>query len=1085
MDQNESDSQKHKNTENQAASREKSMTPPNSTPKEVIEIKVFGSKALRRIRDLGQGPGSGIDGDGDGLTDDGTQYERPATPRNLPRRRISTWTQYADDLMARRKSRARSAIERYREKMDSGATQYTKEDLLEILKDAQNDLRKQVEARYVAGFIFEHDFPGGYRSRVNSVSIIDADANHPGLEVSGTILGQTEDGSWEPIGEFDRTIYPAGSPMNGLDKPGVTHDFLELEDSGDRQRGVGSAFIAASEAMYSEMGLEVIKLSAGLDNGPLVWALDGFDWATKTYRDFYIRKLLEAIDEAKARRLIGANDYIDLVDILLTAMQEDFDDPERIKPIHIVTTDGFGLINRLAGNPGWMGNRAVRKYSRQAAIQGAQVQAEREREQQLQATLRTREEMQEIISDLRRRANLFDGAQAAHQSIYGDDASPAGDEEVDENNFNQDELNLANEIEAFRSQTWTERMLVAGESGVELVESESDRYPDQQTVDDIDEFYRGYLSANYKQYNRLLRWLFDDLGSNWGGPMEDRLSRLLAALDPLSDTEQDENSPYKSMALATLDADDRSRIKQTLAALKYELTDPVQRTLYRGTLLTGRDRVTDILPGDIVTDDAFLSTTLNPALAINLSRSHEFRPYLRVDPLESLRVSDSQISDDRDTGSTVQQLRETQEATLWEIELAEGIQVIPGNFEESEYILPPGIGLEIVSVDRYRSEDPYHVQISRPNDIPSFVRIVARAINLKDRMLDTKSVSVVRFTQQVVAVKTMSTKGLRRIRDTGSGPGSGKDGDGDGLTDDGTQYERPAVPQVLKPEMSEQWSAAYDQALARRTNAARERIAKLRSTNRKKLEQLPVEQIRTAAYEHDDDELRRIATKIFAHDKLGRNGEYSSTVSIVRLRDETSIEIEGTLVSNSTGQEVGRFSRIISTVPDDGLHLSTPGVYHDLLSITPSHRDGGVARDFLLESEIQYSLSGLQQISLNAALQSGPWIWARDNYDWASSDMRESHLTNVLKVINMMAANGQINRDVARAYRDMMRQALNEDFDDPERLRPVHFAYMPNFSDVQRASAQSGMHDYRFAWDGIRSVRPYKDMIAEQAEGDE
>lgn len=1082
MGQNESDSQKHEDTEDQAASCENRVTPPNPTHKNVVEVKVFGRKALRRIRDMGQGPGSGIDGDGDGLTDDGTQYERPATPRNLPRQAMGTWTQYADDITQRRKERARSAIGRWREKMNSATMQYTKEDLLEILKDAKGDLGKQVEARYAASFIFEHDFPNGYRSRVNAVSILDGDADYPGLEVSGTILSQTEDGSWEQIGEFDRTIYPAGSLMNNLDKPGVMHDYLELEDYGDRGRGVGSAFVAASEAMYSEMGLEQIKLTAGLSNGPTVWALDGFDWTTKTQRDFYIGKLLKAIDEARGNGAIGANDNLDLEDILLIAKKEDFDDPERIKPIHIATTEGFGLINQLAGNPGWTGKRAVRNYSRQAAIRDAQVQAEREREQQFQATLRTREEMNEIISDLRRRANLFDGAQAAHQSIYADNASPVGDEEVDENNFKQDELNLADEIEAFKSQTWVERMLRADQEGGGLLESEPDRYPDQKTVDDISNFYTGYLSAEYKKYNQLLRWLFDDLGSTWGGPMEDRLSRLLSALDPLSDTKPDENSPYKSMALKMLDSDDRYRIKQMLAALEYELTDPVQRTTYRGTLLTGKDRVTDILPGDIITDDAFLSTTINPALAANLSRSHDFLPYFRVDPLESLQVSDSQVTDARDMQRTLPKLREKQEATLWQIELADGIQIIPGNFEESEYILPPGIGLEIVSVDRYRSEDPYHVQISAPNDIPSFVRIVARAINLKDKMLDTKSVHVVRFTQQVVAVKTVSVKGLRRIRDIGSGPGSGKDGDGDGLTDDGTQYERPAVPQVLTPEISEQWSAAHSQALARRNNAFKERVARMRKTGKKYRKNQNLATINAAINDEDDAAVTKHAREIFNHDSLGDGGHHVSIVRNIEFTGDSEVEVSGIIIDRRTGRKAGEFSRVLVPNSMFGYGDGDPGVYHELLQLNESARGAGVGRDFLLESEIQYSLSGFKKIALSAGLDSGPWIWARDNYDWFSHDDRESHLTNILRVVNIMAQNGQMSRDLARAYRDLFREALNEAFDDPNRLRPVHFAYMPEFGKIPAIAESNGIPRWRFTWTGIRPVRPYRDMVLESQE---
>lgn len=1071
MGQNESDSQKHEDTEDQAASCENRVTPPNPTHKNVVEVKVFGRKALRRIRDMGQGPGSGIDGDGDGLTDDGTQYERPATPRNLPRQAMGTWTQYADDITQRRKERARSAIGRWREKMNSATMQYTKDDLLEILKDAKGDLGKQVEARYVASFIFEHDFPNGYRSRVNAVSILDGDADYPGLEVSGTILSQTEDGSWEPIGEFDRTIYPAGSPMNNLDKPGVMHDYLELEDYGDRGRGVGSAFVAASEAMYSEMGLEQIKLTAGLSNGPTVWALDGFDWTTKTQRDFYIGKLLKAIDEARGNGAIGANDNLDLEDILLIAKKEDFDDPERIKPIHIATTEGFGLINQLAGNPGWTGKRAVRNYSRQAAIRDAQVQAEREREQQFQATLRTREEMQAIVEELKEKAAPI---RRAFDMVMAGQVISESDEDLDD-----ETVAAYNALQDLVDAAWETRI------GYGDIGDLNDSYPSKEVLDNVNGFYANYLSHRYKEYNELLRNLFDDLGSTWGGPIEDRLSRLLSAVDPLSDTQADEDSPYRYMALRMLDKKDRDRIQELLSALEHEKITPVSNIVYRGTLLGGRNRVLDILPGDIITDDAPLSTTLLPNLALGLTVSHSFQTQF-VNPLLSLSSS---LVTDPDTGRTTRRIGRTalkpgQEATLWEIELPPQLGVIPGNRSEAELIIPPGSGLQIVSVDRYITDDPYFVNgaAHTGQDVPSFVRIIAKVIDLKEQMLDNKSVPIVRFTQQIVAVKTISVKGLRRIRDIGSGPGSGKDGDGDGLTDDGTQYERPAVPQVLTPEISEQWSAAHSQALARRNNALKERVTRMRRTGKKYRKNQNLAAINDAINDEDTAAVTKHAKEIFNHDSLGDGGHHTSIVTDIYFTGDSGVEVGGLIIDRRTGRRAGQFSRVLSPNSMFGYGGGDPGVYHELLQLNESARGAGVGRDFLLESEIQYSLSGFKKIALSAGLDSGPWIWARDNYDWFSHDDRESHLTNLLRVVNIMALNGQMNRDLARAYRDLFREALNEAFDDPNRLRPVHFAYMPEFGKTPTVAESNGIPRWRFTWTGIRPVRPYRDMVLESQE---
>lgn len=341
--------------------------------------------------------------------------------------------------------------------------------------------------------------------------------------------------------------------------------------------------------------------------------------------------------------------------------------------------------------------------------------------------------------------------------------------------------------------------------------------------------------------------------------------------------------------------------------------------------------------------------------------------------------------------------------------------------------------------------------------------------------------------KEVVEIKVFASKALRRIRDMGRGPGSGKDGDGDGLTDDGTQYERPAAPAILKPAISEQWSNAYDQALARRTNAAKERIARIRKSGRQYRKEPYLSELDRAARNEDRDAAKKLAEGIFNHSSIGKDGAYSSIVTTIAFDPDddsagiNAIQVGGEIL-DARGRPIGSFSRILVANNTFAYGEGKSGVYHDLLDLDEVARGKGVARDFLLESEIQYSLAGLETIGLTAGLDSGPWIWARDNYDWTSEEHRESHLSSVLRIVNLMAQNNQMNRDLARAYRDLFREALNEVFSEPERLRPIHLAYMPEFGKVQEAARLSGTPRYRFSWDGVRPVRPYRDMVMKEEE---
>jgi ribosomal protein S18 acetylase RimI-like enzyme len=336
--------------------------------------------------------------------------------------------------------------------------------------------------------------------------------------------------------------------------------------------------------------------------------------------------------------------------------------------------------------------------------------------------------------------------------------------------------------------------------------------------------------------------------------------------------------------------------------------------------------------------------------------------------------------------------------------------------------------------------------------------------------------------KEVIEIKVFSGKALRRIRDA-AGPGSGKDGDGDGLTDDGTRFERPATPQILSSEISELWSKAHEEALARRTLVAKSKISVLRRRPpEKNPQETYVDRIQEALDTGDNYTAEEIAEQIFNHSALGKIGEYRSRVEdsgIEELDGQPVLRVAGSIFESRDEQSVaGGFSRYITTSANDELTTSGPGAYHDELKINPEYRSQGIARDFLLSSEIQYSLAGIKEISLYAALDSGPFIWARDNYDWIDQRSRSDYLSGLLRVVNDMVSRQELNREIANEYRQLIGLAMNESFDNPDRLMPIHFAYMPEYAKIfETSKSKDRFGNSSLWWKGRRPVRPYRNMM--------
>lgn len=354
------------------------------------------------------------------------------------------------------------------------------------------------------------------------------------------------------------------------------------------------------------------------------------------------------------------------------------------------------------------------------------------------------------------------------------------------------------------------------------------------------------------------------------------------------------------------------------------------------------------------------------------------------------------------------------------------------------------------------------IQISKVAEMPDITKSAIFAVN---------------ETKEIINVKLISRKALRRIRDLSRGPGSGMDGDGDGLTDDGTPWERPAVPRALE-RATEIWGRGMDEYLAKRKEEV-ERLFKRESKRRRAT--ITLETIDNAINNDDETEMRRIANVLFAHEGLGKNQNVKSKVSEVyaqNLGGQYVISVEGKFVDDQ-GNELGYFSRDISSLANRSLNLSSPGVAHQELKLEdPSDRGLGIGLSFGLASELQYRRAGLETISLTAGLDNGVYTWARDGFDWDDAQVRQDFLSDLLRGVNASNTSGALlTDDEKKLYRAVIQQAMNEQFDDSERLRPIHFAFMPKFKKLQQAIKDDpNQGRYSLDWHGNRRVRDYSSL---------
>lgn len=105
-----------------------------------------------------------------------------------------------------------------------------------------------------------------------------------------TVLGRLHTAAGEDIGVLKRSF---SKGRNGLT---VSHDHFEIENPEHRKKGIAKSINRAALQGYREMGVQEITITAGLKDGPVAWATQGFSWPPgdpfyeKKFREFLIAR---------------------------------------------------------------------------------------------------------------------------------------------------------------------------------------------------------------------------------------------------------------------------------------------------------------------------------------------------------------------------------------------------------------------------------------------------------------------------------------------------------------------------------------------------------------------------------------------------------------------------------------------------------------------------------------------------------------------------------------------------------------------------------------------------------------------------
>jgi hypothetical protein len=245
-----------------------------------LEVKILGAPIG------GLGDPSDFDGDGDGFLTGPDGRDNIPAPTQVVDNLKGAWNKLREKKMAGDEARAIKAAN-----LVKGKKPKTPQEINQLLRGARTredvvEARKNV--REWAESIFAFDglgddgsnkvviFKGktgvnivGRKREVPSVNDQDPDEPYLHIRISGKIV----DKDGKEVGLFERRVFL--DDYNAAKKPHIYNEILRMQPEA-RGKGIGADFTLASEAQYAAMGLDEMRLNAGLADGVYTWLRAGY-----------------------------------------------------------------------------------------------------------------------------------------------------------------------------------------------------------------------------------------------------------------------------------------------------------------------------------------------------------------------------------------------------------------------------------------------------------------------------------------------------------------------------------------------------------------------------------------------------------------------------------------------------------------------------------------------------------------------------------------------------------------------------------------------------------------------------------------